>query len=64
MLRALHAGTVATVAAGSDCFEPFAVTVGVKQGCVLARVLFKVYLLAVSMLALGGERRSEAGVWT
>ena len=61
MLRALHAGTVATVAAGSDCSEPFAVTVGVKQGCVLAPVLFNVYLLAVSMLALGGERRSEAG---
>ena len=57
MLRALHAGTVATLAAGSDCSESFAVTVGVKQGCVLAPVLFNVYLLAVSMLALGEERR-------
>ena len=61
MLRALHTGTVATVAAGSDCSEPFAVTVGVKQGCVLAPVLFNVYLVAVSMLALAGERRPDLG---
>ena len=61
MLRALHMGTVATVSAGSDCSEPFTVTVGVKQGCVLAPILVNVYLLAISILALGGERQLGAG---
>ena len=61
MLRALHTGTVATVVSGSSSSEPFPVTVGVKQGCVLAPVLFNVYLVAVSMLALGEERRTNAG---
>ena len=61
MLRALHTDTVASVAAGSDSSDPFAVTVGVKQGCVLAPVLFNVYLVAVSMLALNGERRTDIG---
>ena len=61
MLRALHTDTMATVTAGSDSSEPFAVTVGVKQGCVLAPVLFNVYLVAVSMLALNEERRTDIG---
>ena len=61
MLRALHTGTVATVVSGSSSSEPFPVTVGVKQGCVLAPVLFNVYLVAVSMLALGVERHNNAG---
>ena len=33
---------------------------GVKQGCVLAAILFNVYLLAFSILALGGKRQLGA----
>ena len=61
LLRALHTGTKATVVTGSEKSEPFAVTVGVKQGCVLAPALFNVYLVAVSILAAESERRAQIG---
>ena len=61
LLRALHTGTTATVTTWTDASEPFEVTVGVKQGCVLAPVLFNVYLVAVSMLATDNASRSQIG---
>ena len=61
LLRALHTGTEATVVTGSSSSEPFAITVGVKQGCVLAPALFNVYLVAVSILATGSEPLARTG---
>lgn len=42
--------TVRVVSAGLVS-EPFAVNVGVKQGCVLALVIINIYLAAVTLLA-------------
>ncbi|KAG7157626.1 Secreted RxLR effector protein 78-like 1 [Homarus americanus] len=57
----MHDGMQARVLVGGVQSEPFSVQMGVKQGCVLAPVLFNIVLLAVAQLshnALG----SDAGV--
>ena len=50
LLRALHTGNTAAVRIGGETSDPFGVTMGVKQGCVLAPLLFNVFLLAVTKL--------------
>ena len=64
LLRALHTGNTAEVRVGSDTSERFEVTMGVKQGCVLAPVLFNVFLLAVTLLSVrhSATRGCPAGV--
>ena len=56
LLVALHSGNSAAVRVGGRVSNTFQVTMGVKQGCVLAPVLFNVFLLAVTLLA---SRHSE-----
>ena len=51
ILREFHQGMSARAVAGGLVSEPFAVNVGVKQGCVLAPVIFNIYLAAVTLLS-------------
>ena len=48
IVRAFHNQMSATVAIGGEETEPFEVGVGVKQGCVMAPVIFNVYLAAAT----------------
>ena len=50
IVRAFHDQMSATVSIGGDETAPFDVGVGVKQGCVMAPVIFNVYLAAASHL--------------
>lgn len=50
VLRQFHDGMQARVRVGSVLSEPFPVAVGVKQGCVLAPVLFNLFLAAVNLI--------------
>ena len=52
LLRALHTGNTAVVRVGGSHSDSFGVTMGVKQGCVLAPVLFNVFLLTVTLLSV------------
>ena len=44
MIEALHTGMMANASVGGEVSEPFSVTNGVKQGCVLAPTLFSIFL--------------------
>ena len=50
ILRQLHDGMQARVRVGSVLSEPFPVAVGVKQGCVLAPVLFNLFLAVINIV--------------
>ena len=56
LLRALHTGNTASVRVADGTSDPYEVTMGVKQGCVLAPLLFNVFLLDVTLLC---SRRAE-----
>ena len=63
LVRALHSNNSAAVRIGSETSEPFETSMGVKQGCVLAPLLFNVFLLAVSLLTAGaGAGEPNPGV--
>ena len=64
LLRFLHTGNTAAVGVGTDVSEKFKVTIGVKQGCILAPMLSNVFLLAVTLLPVGQSEIQErpAGV--
>ena len=47
MIEALHNGMMANVSVGGEVSESFSVTNGVTQGCVLAPMLFSVFLSAM-----------------
>ena len=49
ILAALHEDMNAVVMAGGKTSELFSVSLGVKQGCVLAAVLFNLFTAAVTM---------------
>ena len=51
ILKSLHDNMNARVSIGGNKSEPFNVEVGVKQGCVLAPVIFNIYLTAVTLLS-------------
>ncbi|XP_076069799.1 uncharacterized protein LOC143041678 [Oratosquilla oratoria] len=51
IIRAFHDGMIAHVCMGGNISNSFSVTVGVKQGCVLAPTLFNIYLAVVTLLA-------------
>ncbi|KAG7154805.1 Secreted RxLR effector protein 78-like 7, partial [Homarus americanus] len=50
-MDAMHDGMQARVLVGGVQSEPFSVQMGLKQGCVLAPVLFNIFLLAVAQLS-------------
>ncbi|XP_046863308.1 uncharacterized protein LOC124457060 [Xenia sp. Carnegie-2017] len=56
LVKAFHEGMQAKVTRGSDCSEGFAVSTGVKQGCVLAPTLFSFYLAAMLEVAFEDTR--------
>ena len=51
LLKALHDGMQAKVVQGKNASSEFAVTNGVRQGCVLAPTLFSLYLSAMLLVA-------------
>ena len=50
MIRQFHDGMIARVLVNGEASAPFDVTIGVKQGCVLAHTLF-LYLVAITLLS-------------
>ena len=50
IIRGLHDGMRLRVRYGGDVSEPFVVSRGVKQGCVLAPVLFNIYVQCITRL--------------
>ena len=61
IIRQLHDGTQARVMDGGEFSDYFPVQVGVKQGCVLAPVLFILFLVAVTH-TYANNRRPEDGI--
>ena len=60
LIKALHNGMQAKVVQGSEVSNQFAVTNGVKQGCVLAPTLFSLYLTAMLDVAF---RNVKEGIY-
>lgn len=60
ILRQFHDGMTARVTIGGQESEPFPVRTGVRQGCVLAPVLFNIILLCVTKL-LHNEIENSSG---
>lgn len=50
LIRCLHDGMSVRIRIGEDLSEPFVVSRGVKQGCVLAPVLFNIYVQCITRL--------------
>lgn len=50
VLRAMHDGAMARVSSAGLKSDPFLVATGVKQGCVIAPLIFNLYLAAVSTI--------------
>jgi len=61
VLREFHDGMTAKVVVGGHKLDPFMLNVGVKQGCVLAPVIFNLFLVAVT-LAFHSGILTEDGV--
>ena len=59
VLREFHDGMSARVVVDGLESEPFEVLVGVKQGCVLAPVIFNLFLVAVTLLFRDGISVSD-----
>ena len=53
IVKSLHSEMQASVAQGTNHSNEFAVTNGVKQGCILAPTLFSLYLSAMLGVAFG-----------
>ena len=51
ILKKLHDGMTATVLASGERSEPFNIEVGVKQGCVIAPVIFNIFVSAITLLS-------------
>ena len=52
MVRSIHDGMMAIVIENGDVSDPFPVTNGVKQGCVLAPALFSILFAEMLSAAL------------
>ena len=53
IVRAFHDGMKASVSVGGNETAPFNVELGVKQGCVIAPILFNIYLATATILFHG-----------
>ena len=51
ILTHFHTDMSARVVAGGLVSEPFPVKVGVEQGCVVAPVIFSIYLAAITLFS-------------
>ncbi|KAI8495055.1 hypothetical protein Bbelb_270410 [Branchiostoma belcheri] len=51
VLKSLHDGAMVRVLGGGDKSDPFPVCTGVRQGCVIAPVIFNLFLAAVMLAA-------------
>ena len=58
MVRSLHDGLMAIVIENGDVSDPFPVTNGVKQGCVLAPALFSILFAEMLSAALAKTNAS------
>ena len=61
ILQSFHEGMMAQVTTGGQESRPFKVCTGVRQGCVLAPVLFNIFLMSVTWL-LHKEVEGSSGV--
>ena len=61
VLRAFHEGSMGRVSSSGLKSEPFLIESGVKQGCVIAPILFNLFLAAVSSVAKQ-QINSEDGI--
>jgi len=61
MLRAFHNGVSARVTVGGHESDPFDILVGVKQGCVLAPVIFNLFLVVVTLVFRNGLHPNASG---
>ena len=63
LTKALHSGNNATVRVGGELSDKFEVSMGMKQVCVLAPLLFNMFLLAVTLFAANEpvEAQQEVG---
>jgi len=61
VLQEFHSNMKAKVAVGGQLSDPFDVLVGVKQGCVLAPVIFNLFLVAVTPASGVTERLGALG---
>jgi len=61
ILQEFHNGMYAKVVIGGQESDPFDVLVGVKQECVMAPVIFNLFLVAVT-LACRNDLPSDAGI--
>lgn len=59
IVRAFHVGMEARVSVGGETSDPFGVIVGVKQGCVLAPVIFNLFIMGVTILSRGALGRDD-----
>ena len=62
LVRAFHDGMTASVVAAGDCSDTFGVIAGVKQGCVLAPILFNLFVSTVITAANANIDRKTDGV--
>ena len=62
LISALHDGMTATVVANGGESESFESSVGVRQGCVLAPILFNLFVSAITTLVHQNNNINETGV--
>ena len=62
VLKSLHDNMQARIIVDGDVTEPFTLCAGVKQGCVLAPLLFNTYIAAATLLARSQLSAEDADV--
>ncbi|XP_076043634.1 uncharacterized protein LOC143026750 [Oratosquilla oratoria] len=62
LFQSLHDGTNAVVVAGGRRSDPFEVSTGVKQGCVLAPILFNLFAAVVTQVFYANNDATGLGI--